>query len=948
MFLEWTPSRLGRLLTGSAPWRLVVESDRLVVIVGGQQYPIASETLTNFEIKRGLLWSELVWSSSSSARFGGLSNLRAPGLRRAVDDLLKRSRCQRFDMYYAKLARWLADVDQALSSADEKHRWLTYENQQALLDGKPSLDITLATLKVLLDTPEVRAHLGDRHDRAERDLQRWASDWSQTWERRNSLHMQRELVECKALFNKVESKPLTDEQAEAVVCFDNRVQVIASAGSGKTSTMIAKAIYAMHRGIVSHKSIVMLAYNKDAAAELQARANASLERLGKPSVEIAAMTFHSLGLKIIGAATGSTPHVPAWARKQHLALAKLAEIVDDLKDKSPAFRTRWDIFRLVFGRHIPLSRKDRQFDTANSAGEGKLVTLKGEEVASQEECIIANWLFYNGVEYQYEREYEHPTATSVHRQYFPDFYYPELDLYHEHFALDAEGLPPEQFKKYLEGVEWKRKIHKQKGTKLIETLSHQVRTGEAFIHLAKELTARGVKLDPNPDRPIPFNGLEPIKHADLLGLIRTFINHYKSNCYTERDLEARLAAMDSGTFKYRFDMFVNLLIPVVKKWNEALDAENGIDFEDMINKAAGYLESGHRSPYDLVMADEYQDASRARARLCKALVRQPHRYLFAVGDDWQSINRFAGADISVMTGFKPWYGHGQVLRLETTFRCPQAICDVSSRFVSKNPAQFKKKVNSVTAPVGPAFQAIQVDHRNKVAQAVDQYVERLYQQICSGSVPLGRGGKVNVFVLGRYKLDAKYLQDDWQQRFGDRIAFRFKTVHTSKGDEADYVILPGMVMRGFPNVKVDDPLFYLVMPQGDTHPSSEERRLFYVALTRARRCVAMFTVAGRRSSFLQELIEEGAVSPCDANGQAITEPTLIESEPHAAASGAAKIASNPGAPVCPGCKAGKLIGRTGPYGEFLSCSTYPKCDYKPPKKKSSKASTPKNGSKPVK
>lgn len=935
MFLEWTPSRLGRLLTRSANWRLLVESDRLVVAVGGEQYHIAPETLPSFEIKSRMLWSELVWPASTGVRFGGLSNLRAPALHRALNDLLKRSRCQRFDSYYAKLSRWLAEADHALATADQKHRCLTYENQQALLGSKPSLELSVAALKELLDTPEVRAHLNDGYSQAELDIERWTSDWASTWEERNKLHTKRELRNCRQIFDKVESKPLTDEQAEAVVCFDNRVQVVASAGSGKTSTMIAKAIYAMHREIVSPKSIVMLAYNKDAAAELQARAKASLERLGKPNIEIAAMTFHSLGLKIIGSATGSTPHVPAWARKERLALAKLAEIVDDLKDKSPAFRTRWDIFRLVFGRHLPLSRNDKLFDTTNSDGEGKLVTLKGEEVASQEECIIANWLFYNGVEYQYEREYEHPTATAEHRQYFPDFFYPGLNLYHEHFALDAEGQPPEQFKKYLEGVAWKRQIHKQKGTQLIETHSHNVRSGEAFTHLAKELTDRGIKLDPNPDRPIPFNGLEPIKHADLLGLIRTFINHFKSNCYTEQDLKARVAEMDGGAFKYRFNMFVDLLIPVIKKWDKALAAENGIDFEDMINKAAGYLEAGHRSPYDLVMADEYQDASRARARLCKALVRQSNRFLFAVGDDWQSINRFAGADVSVMTGFKPWYGHGQVLRLETTFRCPQAICDVSSRFVSKNPAQFKKNVNSVTAPIGPAFQAIQVEHRNKVAQAIDKYVERLYQQICDGSVPLGRGGKVNVFVLGRYKLDAKFLSHDWQQRFGDRMAFRFKTVHTSKGDEADYVILPGMVMRGFPNVKVDDPLFSLVMPQGDTFPSSEERRLFYVALTRARRSVAMFTVAGRRSSFLQELIDEGVVAPCDNNGRAITQPASAELKSDRVSAGAATAQAPAKAkgPVCPGCKVGELIWRRGPYGEFQSCSTFPRCKYKPPKKR---------------
>lgn len=124
MFLEWTPSRLGRLLTRSANWRLLVESDRLVVAVGGEQYHIAPETLPSFEIKSRTLWSALVWPASTGVRFGGLSNLRAPALHRALNDLLKRSRCQRFDSYYAKLSRWLAEADHALATADQKHRWL--------------------------------------------------------------------------------------------------------------------------------------------------------------------------------------------------------------------------------------------------------------------------------------------------------------------------------------------------------------------------------------------------------------------------------------------------------------------------------------------------------------------------------------------------------------------------------------------------------------------------------------------------------------------------------------------------------------------------------------------------------------------------------------------------------------------------------------------------------
>ena len=108
-----------------------------------------------------------------------------------------------------------------------------------------------------------------------------------------------------------------------------------------------------------------------------------------------------------------------------------------------------------------------------------------------EECILADWLFYHGVNYAYERRYEFDTATEKYRQYRPDFYYPESDLYHEHFALDADGSPPPQFEGYLDGVAWKREEHRRRGTALVETTSHGLKTGEAFAYLAAALMERG-------------------------------------------------------------------------------------------------------------------------------------------------------------------------------------------------------------------------------------------------------------------------------------------------------------------------------------------------------------------------------------------------------------------------------------------------------------------------
>lgn len=903
--MEWRASAWGRMLTKSEPWRLTSEDDQLVLRMGEAVLEIQPDNLSRVEVNRGVLWTDITLFEGRQFCVDGLPNSRAQTLVQELSRLLLITRRRRFEECYSSVREWLDFVTQTVATADAEHHWLTHDMQQTLLAAKPLLSIDDKALTKLFQTPEVQSSLDERALIIQQDLESWVCDWPAAWARRNDAHMVTELDACKDLLARVESKPLTDEQSRAVICFDNRVQVIASAGSGKTSTMVAKAIYALHRNLMSPNSIVMLAFNKDAAGELQERVAKSLARLKIPDVEVQAKTFHSLGLSIIAEATGRKPHVPDWAIETLLGLEKLLTIVDDLKDRSEAFRTQWDMFRLVLGRDMPASGEDQLFEAWDKEGQGRLVSLNGEHVASQEERIIANWLFYNGIEYQYERPYEHDTATVTHRQYFPDFVYPGINLYHEHFALDASGKAPEHFKDYLEGVTWKRETHQSRGTLLMETTSHQLQSGEIFQHLSKELTSRGLTLDPNPDRPIPAKGMVPMEHVDLIKLLRTFITHFKSNSLSVDVLHERLRDLPVGAFKYRFEAFVELAIPVINGWNMALSLEKGIDFEDMINMAAERLEKGHPSPYSLVMADEYQDASRARARLCRALVAEPGRHLFAVGDDWQSINRFAGADISVMTGFLDWFGHGQVYRLETTFRCPQELCDVSSRFVAKNPAQLEKRVSSVSPLIDPPIQAFQVPDRNQLQGAVTQYLSDLYRRLVDGVVPAGRNGKVKVFVLGRYKNDRQYVPESWQYHYGDRIEVKFKTIHTSKGDEAEYVILPGMVARGFPNVKSDDSVLELVMPAGDTFQHSEERRLFYVALTRARRSVAMFTVMGKNSPFLDEMVKEGSVKVTSIRGEPIKEDR------------------------CPVCKRGVIVARQGPYGEFRSCSSYPMCGHKP-------------------
>lgn len=913
MAKEWAPSWLGQHLTGSSDWRLRLEGLELALTLEGRTHRVNVEDEATYRVHTGTFWTDITFHTGrgQEVKADGLPNAQGAALTHALNLALADKRL-REDVAFLEserhpLERWLALMASEEERCAQQRRWFTHEEQAAVIAARPTVDAQ--GMRARLKKPGVQMRLGPTAKEIERSMASWEGDHRQAWAALNTAHVERELVACKDLLDRVESKPLTPEQARAVVCFDNRVQVVASAGSGKTSTMVAKAAYAIHRGFVDPKRIVLLAFNKQAAEELKERAAKAFERLGMAEVTVEASTFHALGLRLIGKATREKPDIPEWATDAAGGVRKLTDIVDELKDRSSEFRNQWDLFRFVFGKDLPAFGAPESADVWDAQGKGALVTNRGERVKSMEEVMIANFLFLNGVDYQYEPPYQHRTADESHRQYRPDFYYPEMGLYHEHFALNAQGLPPPDFEGYLEGVQWKRQLHKDMGTTLFETTSHGLRSKVDLPRLEAELTSRGVVMDPNPEREIPQGGQRPMNSVELIGLVRTFMSHAKSNCLTIPMLHQKLSSLPADAFKHRYEMFLDIAAPIMDAWDKALAAEGGIDFEDMLNQAAEHLESGRvESPYDLVMADEFQDASRARARLCRALVQAPGRFLFAVGDDWQSINRFAGADVSVMTGFRQWFGHGQVLKLEQTFRCPQALCDVSSAFVSKNPAQIAKRVHSNTPGYGPVLQAFQVDSKDQLADAIDRFVVNLAEQVRDGTIPPGRNGKVSVYVLGRYNADRQYVPTN-PNRFNRWVDVSFLTIHRSKGSEADYVILPEMLSvlkgRSFPNTRTDDPVLALAMPDGDTFPLGEERRLFYVALTRARRSVAMFTAKGQCSTFLRELEQDGAVVLTDTEGKAVQEE------------------------ACPACKQGVLVLRTGPYGEFRSCSNFPLCSYKP-------------------
>lgn len=725
------------------------------------------------------------------------------------------------------------------------------------------------------------------------------------FEKLNASHLAHEKLLRKDFFNSVEKNPLTDEQIHACICMDDAVMVVAAAGSGKTSTMVAKTGYVLREGLATPEQLLLLAFNRATADEVGQRIAEQLK--GVPHVEkVRSNTFHAFGIDVIAKATGKKPSLAPWVDPSNPGadVREVGDIIQALSEHDKGFKREWDLFRTVYARDVgKWGQPDEPEAYAN--GVRGFRTAGGEVVKSKEERTIADWLFYNGVSYEYERPYEYETADHQHRQYFPDFYYPDAKLYHEHFALNEKGQAPEQFQDYLAGVKWKRALHVEKGTALFETTSHGLLTGGAIPALEKALIERGVQPAFDPSKEV--TGLPPVHEKDLARSFRVFQQHVKNNGLTHQHLIAALRAQSKDGFGARLRIYLSIYERIAAEWERRLQKGNFIDFEDMLILAAGHVESGaYNSPYSFILADEFQDSSRARIRLLKALSNQsdPPAHLCVVGDDWQGINRFAGSDITVMTEFEKTFDHATRLSLNTTFRCPKDLCDISSQFIQANPAQIKKKVKTTNPLTKTPILAYGFADQDSIAGYVEKQLGHMHHLAANGKLTPAKGPHITVMLLGRYRDDKPTALESWQRRFGDTLKIEFRTAHGSKGLEAEYVFVLNVAegTRGFPSQIQDDPALQLAMPAPDPFPFAEERRLFYVAMTRASKQVRLYTTLSQPSRFLVELAKKEQIKIEPIDGEAL--------EP------------------CPECGRGILQLRSGPYGDFHGCSRFPACTFK--------------------
>ncbi|BBN81162.1 hypothetical protein PA25_11470 [Pseudoalteromonas sp. A25] len=323
--------------------------------------------------------------------------------------------------------------------------------------------------------------------------------------------------------------------------------------------------------------------------------------------------------------------------------------------------------------------------------------------------------------------------------------------------------------------------------------------------------------------------------STVLKHIAVLIGHYKNTSVLKQlsKIELHHASL------------LECLKPIVGEYQLYLKNEQAIDFEDMIAKTIAYLEQGKFIvPWRHIMVDEFQDLSPVRAKLLQALLKHANQsQLFAVGDDWQSIYRFSGADVSLITHFKEYFGAATVGQLDQTFRYPQQILDVSSQFVCANPSQLVKHMRAHIDYDHNSFVKCPVDNEHDALKAI---LNQLAQQY----------GQLSVLLLARNHkmLPSKQQLKQLKSQFSG-LELKAMTFHASKGKEAQFCIIMGLYdgKGGFPAQSRTQPLLESMLASQEPYPHAEERRLFYVALTRARQQVILLEPKTNASPFLQEL-----------------------------------------------------------------------------------------------
>ena len=710
----------------------------------------------------------------------------------------------------------------------------------------------------------------------------------------NRDYLEKHLVSEKEYLDNVLKKVdpvinLDDEQRRVVLSDEDYTLVIAGAGAGKTTTVAATVKYLVEKKNISPDQILVISFTNKAVGELRSKINKALK------IDCPVTTFHKTGYAILRRKDEERKLIVDGGFMFNVIsnylkgnILENPELVDKL---ILFFGSYFDapyegddlntFFNYIAKADFSTLRGNMSEYTEEIINKrtGNRVTIARETLRSLQEVRIANFLYLNNIEYVYEKPYPYNILYS-HKPYTPDFTIMQGDkvAYIEHFGITEDGnnnrYTEEELERYKKAVNDKVLLHRKHKTDLIYTFSRYNDGRDLLEHLNEQLIEHGFKLEERAAKEVfekIVNTEENRYIANLVKLICTFIQNFKTNGYSFGQF---------NSFRYKSDnvrtkLFLDICEQCYHEYTKRLKEKNAIDFEDMINDSAKIIHeqemSGKKLDFKYIIVDEYQDISRQRFNLTKELSNLCNAKIIAVGDDWQSIYAYAGSDITLFTHFKEAFGYGLELSITKTYRNAQEVIDIAGGFIQKNTSQIRKALVSpkhIKNPVVIETYTEEVDRKQYEGKGgkyflIGKTVENVINHI------LQENSNSSILLLGRYGFDAYNLGKSsdfvYDEKTGklysktfENKPIEFMTVHRAKGLGYDNVIIINArnEVYGFPSQVQEDPVLKFVVKDDHSIEYAEERRLFYVALTRTKNRVYIVAPKEHPSEFVIELLND--------------------------------------------------------------------------------------------
>jgi len=685
---------------------------------------------------------------------------------------------------------------------------------------------------------------------------------------------------------------LDEDQRRVVLTDEDYCLVIAGAGAGKTTTVAAKVKYLVDKQGVKPSQILVVSFTNKAVNELKEKIQGAL------GIECPIATFHSTGNAVI--------HINSPDEKLNIVdNSRLYFVIRDyfrgsiMQNESMVnklimfFASYFDapyegddlnaFFNNIAKANYSTMRSDLEDFKREviDARTKKSVTIQNEILRSHQEVEIANFLYLNNIDYDYEPIYQYD-VPGARKPYTPDFivFQDGKSAYLEHFGISENGendrYSDEELDRYKKAVNDKVRLHKQHGTTLVYTFSSYNDRKPLLTHLREELEAKGFELRPRSNKEIMemlVAGEENRYIRKLINLVCRFISNFKVNGYQAEEFNR----MYHSTQNVRSRLFLDICNDCYLEYERWLKENKAVDFEDMINESARILKEvkdmEQKLDFKYIIVDEYQDISRQRFDLTKALSEVTDAKIIAVGDDWQSIYAFSGSDITLFTKFAEKMGYAKMLKIVKTYRNSQDVIDIAGSFIQRNSEQISKQLISPKRIEDPVI-IYTYDSTSKgrdgnrrsganyaLSSAVETALGRLLEYKKAENKTAGP-----ILLLGRFGFDGDHLEKSGLFEYinrGDKIKsvkypeldITFMTAHSSKGLGYDDVIIVNGKNEtyGFPSKIEDDPVLAFVIKGDRSIDYAEERRLFYVAMTRTKNRVFFVAPEQNPSEFLLEL-----------------------------------------------------------------------------------------------